>query len=241
MAAINNRLTIVCVYEGGLSPFSLSLSDVVFPAPRGHKNLHSQCQFSSGLNCVCKMIWALLPYNNLDLELVRTIALLPSLSFSLSPLVISQTLILRATAYRLWARAMLGDANLMSHLCRLCRRPVAIVICVSLKGYKWTPTPTTVTAPTPYSLSLPSLCFLHFTCSSIVVNLRLVIEWECLLARPRDLFVLSFRRKCHKKGMSTHTHTHIHSEAKGKKRGILCTQLDDNRIPFAAIGYLISK
>lgn len=162
MAAINNRLTIVCVYEGGLSPFSLSLSDVVFPAPRGHKNLHSQCQFSSGLNCVCKMIWALFPYNNLDLELVRIIALLPfispSLSFFFSPLVISQTLILRATAYRLWARAMLGDANLMSHLCRLCRRPVAIVICVSLKGYKWTPTPTTVPAPTP-TLSLPLSAF----------------------------------------------------------------------------------
>lgn len=173
-----------------VSLHSPSLSDVVFPAPRGYKNLHSQCQFSSGLNCVCKMIWALLPYKNLDLELVRTIALLPlispSLSFFFSTLVISQTLILRATAYRLWARAMLGDANLMSHLCRLCRRPVAIVICVSLKGYKWTPTPTptTVTAPTPHTLS-PSLCFLHFTCSSIVVNLRLVIEWECLLARPR--------------------------------------------------------
>lgn len=107
-----------------------------------------------------------------------------SLSFFFSPLVISQTLILRATAYRLWARAMLGDANLMSHLCRLCRRPVAIIICVSLKGYKWTPTPTTVPAPTPHTLS-PSHCFLNFTCSSIVVNLRLVIEWECLLARPR--------------------------------------------------------
>lgn len=154
-----------------VSLHSPSLSDVVFPAPRGHKNLHSQCQFSSGLNCVCKMIWALLPYNNLDLELVRTIALLPlispSLSFFFSTLVISQTLILRATAYRLWARAMLVDANLMSHLCRLCRRPVAIVICVSLKGYKWTPTPTTVTAPTPhtlYTLSLLSSFYLFIYC-----------------------------------------------------------------------------
>lgn len=83
-------------------------------------------------------------------------------------------------------------------------------------------------------LSPPPSCFLYFTCSSIVVNLRLVIEWECLLGTtaspsPICLYWVFVENVTKKECQHTRTRSHTHNPGED-------TQLDDNRIPLGPLG-----